>query len=224
MQAHRVRVWDLPTRLFHWALFACVIGSLVSVKIGGNAIAWHFRFGYAILALVCFRVVWGFVGPRYARFSSFPPNPMAALRYLRGEAPATPGHNPLGAFSVYALLAALAFQVSTGLFSNDSIMWDGPLKGLVSSSTSDVLTTLHRLNRFVLIGLIVLHLAAITFYTRVKKEPLVAPMLVGDRSHTGDAPPPSAQDTLAVRLAGLLILAACAGLVAWVLTLAPSGG
>src|SRR5690606_9284218 len=79
-----VRVWDLPTRLFHWALVACVIGSLVSINIGGNAVGWHFRFGYAILTLLLFRVAWGFVGPRHARFANFPPNPAAAWRYLRG--------------------------------------------------------------------------------------------------------------------------------------------
>ena len=81
------RVWDLPTRVFHWALAACIVGSILTASIGGNAIGWHFRFGYAILALVLFRLVWGFAGPRYARFSSFPPNPAAAIAHLRGEDP-----------------------------------------------------------------------------------------------------------------------------------------
>ena len=74
----RLRVWDLPTRLFHWSLAACVVGAVVSVNIGGNAVGWHFRFGYAILALLLFRVVWGFAGSRYARFASFPPSLGAA--------------------------------------------------------------------------------------------------------------------------------------------------
>src|SRR5690606_33939821 len=109
-----IRVWDLPTRVFHWVLAACVVGSIVSANVGGNALAWHFRFGYAILALLLFRFVWGFVGPRYARFSSFPPKPAAALRQLRDGAPRTPGHSPLGALSVYAMLVVLAMQALTG--------------------------------------------------------------------------------------------------------------
>ncbi len=219
MNDRRIRVWDLPTRLFHWALVICIIGSLVSVKIGGNAVQWHFRFGFAILALVGFRVIWGFIGSRYARFASFPPNPFAALRYLRGQAEHTPGHNPLGAFSVYGLLAALAFQAGTGLFANDSIMWDGPLKNLVSSSTSDLLTTVHRINRFVVLGLIALHVCAILFYTRVRKEQLVAPMLVGDKAYPGtQSLPEAADDSIGLRLKALLILAACAAGVGYIVT------
>ena len=110
-----VRIWDLPTRLFHWGLVVCVVGSIISANVGGNALAWHFRFGYAILALLLFRLVWGFVGPRYARFSSFAPDPLAALRHLRNGAPITPGHSPLGALSVYAMLVVLAVQAARSL-------------------------------------------------------------------------------------------------------------
>jgi cytochrome b len=176
----KIRVWDLPTRLFHWALAICLAGSLISVNLGGNAVGWHFRFGYAILALLLFRVAWGFVGPRYSRFASFPPSPAAALRHLRGEGVDRPGHSPLAALSVYALLLALAIQAGTGLFANDAIMWDGPLKNLVTNATSDALTRLHKLNRFVVIGLVLLHLAAIAFYTFVKRRRLVAAMITGD--------------------------------------------
>lgn len=219
MSVHRIRVWDLPTRVFHWALLACVVGSLVSVKLGGNAIAWHFRFGYAILALLAFRVVWGFMGSRYARFASFPPNPRAAWRYLTGRSNHTPGHNPLGAFSVYALLAALATQAGTGLFANDSIMWDGPLKNLISSDTSDVITTVHRINRYVLLGLIGLHLAAIAYYSRIKKEALLSPMLVGDRNYDDSLRAPlAARDDATSRLQALAIFALCALAVAALVT------
>lgn len=219
MNDRRVRVWDLPTRLFHWALLLCIVGSLVSVKIGGDAIAWHFRFGFAILTLVAFRVIWGFIGSRYARFASFPPNPFAALRYLGGRGEPTPGHNPLGAFSVYALLAALAFQAGSGLFANDSIMWDGPLKRLISSDTSDLITTLHRLNRFVLLGLIGLHLGAILFYSRIKKETLVAPMVAGDREYPAGVPlPEAADDSAGLRLRALIVLVACAVAVGYTVT------
>ena len=219
MTDRRVRVWDLPTRFFHWALLVCIIGSLVSVKIGGDAIAWHFRFGFAILTLISFRVIWGFIGSRYARFASFPPNPVSALKYLGGRAESTPGHNPLGAFSVYALLAALAFQAGTGLFANDSIMWDGPLKSLVSSDTSDLITTLHRRNRFVVIGLIALHLGAIAYYARIKKEALVAPMVGGDREYPHGTPlPEAADDSTGLRLRALIVLVACAVAVGYTVT------
>ncbi len=214
----KIRVWDLPTRLFHWALVICLIGSVVSVYLGGNAVEWHFRFGYGALALVVFRIVWGFAGSRYARFSSFPPDPRAVLRYLRGQHVAGPGHNPLGAFSVYALLASLLFQASTGLFANDSIMWDGPLRNLVSNDTSDLLTRLHKLNRWLLLVLIATHLGAITYYTRVRKERLIGPMVSGDKEVIGSAGAKvtEAGDGAAVRARALLILAAVAAAV-WAL-------
>lgn len=221
---HRVRIWDLPTRAFHWLLAACVTGSIVSVQIGGNAIAWHFRFGYAILALVLFRLIWGWVGPRYARFASFPPHPGAALASLRGAPHDGAGHNPLGAFSVYALLAAVAFQAASGLFANDSIMWDGPLKHLVSSETSDRITTLHRLNRFVLLGLIGLHLAAIAWHALRLRERLVRPMIDGDRRYPPGAPlPEPARDDARIRLGAAALLALCAAAVAGLLMLGRPG-
>lgn len=175
-------VWDLPTRLFHWLLVACLVGSVSCASIGGNAMPWHFRFGYAILALLLFRIAWGFAGTRYARFASFPPSPARALRYLRGDPLTSPGHNPLGAFSVYALLLLLAIQAVTGLFSNDSIMWDAPLKRLVSNDTSDTLTHWHKLNRWLVFAMIALHLAAIAWYALVRRTRLVGPMIHGRRA------------------------------------------
>ena len=97
-----IRVWDLPTRLFHWALAGAVLGSFISVKIGGNAMIWHGRFGYAVMTLLLFRLIWGFIGPRYARFSSFIRGPAAIVREIRGGHLHSPGHSPLGAVSVIA--------------------------------------------------------------------------------------------------------------------------
>lgn len=216
----RVRIWDLPTRVFHGLLALCVIGSVVSVKFGGNAIAWHFRFGYAILALLLFRLIWGFVGPRYARFTSFPPDPRAALANLRGAAHPAGGHNPLGAFSVYAMLAALAFQAVSGLFANDSIMWDGPLRPWVTEATSELVTRWHRLNRYLLLGLIGLHLAAIAWYSLRRGQRLVGPMLTGDRQVDPGMAPAPARDDARVRLGALALLTVCAAAVAALITLA----
>lgn len=219
-QPLRIRVWDLPTRLFHWALAACIVASVVSAKIGGNAFAWHFRFGYAILALLLFRLAWGFVGPRYARFASFPPNPAAALRHLRGPDATAAGHSPLGALSVYAMLVVLAVQAITGLFANDAILWEGPLRNTVSNATSDRLTSLHLANRVVLIGLIALHVASIAWYRVARRKALVRAMIVGDAEF--DAAPPRqpaplpADDHAGVRGRAVALLAACAAMV-WAL-------
>lgn len=190
----KVYVWDLPLRIFHWALVFCVLGSIITGSLGGNSFVWHFRFGYGVIGLLAFRIVWGFVGTQHSKFSSFPPSPARAIAYLKGE-PATDastgqkssthlGHNPLGAFSVYAILLALIFQVSTGLFANDAIMWDGPLRNYVSNDTSDLLTTLHKINRIILFILIALHLGAMAFYTWVKKERLVGAMVSGYKDKT----------------------------------------
>lgn len=186
----KIYVWDLPLRIFHWALAFCVIACIVSANIGGNGFAWHFRFGYAVIALLVFRIIWGFAGSKYARFSSFPPSPSRAVSYLKNpDAHARKhgeghGHNPLGALSVYAMLLALCIQVGTGLFANDAIMWDGPLKNYVSNDTSDLLTSVHKINRIVLIALIALHLGAIAFYARIKKQKLVQAMISGYKDTT----------------------------------------
>jgi cytochrome b len=212
----KVRIWDLPTRLFHWALAACVLGSFISVNIGGMAIGWHFRFGYAILALLLFRLLWGFAGPHHARFASFPPNPAAAWRYLRGRQAHLAGHSPLGALSVYALLASLGVQAVTGLFTSDAIMWDGPLRVMVTNEVGDRLGAVHHFNRYVVIGLVLLHLAAIAWYWFARREPLVAPMITGDRAYPSAASVPAARDGTRERLLASVLLALSAGVV-WLL-------
>ncbi len=179
MSKQRIRLWDLPTRLFHWLLAGLVVASFVSGKIGGNAMDWHGKFGLAILGLLAFRLVWGFAGSTYARFVSFLPTPAKVLAHLRGQWRGV-GHNPLGAFSVFGLmLLVLAFQVGTGLFGNDDIAFRGPLYELIGKDLSDRLTGLHKLSVNVLIALVTLHIVAIAFYVRVKKDDLIRPMLTG---------------------------------------------
>jgi cytochrome b len=208
-----VRVWDLPLRLFHWALLACVIGSFTSVKIGGDAMRWHFYFGYAILTLMLFRIVWGFVGSRYARFSEFAPNPLAAWRTLRGAVSGTLGHNPAGALSVYAFLVSLSFQVVSGLFSNDDIASEGPWVIKVSKALSDQITGLHKINEKILIALVVLHIAAIAYYHFVKKERLVKAMVTGDKTVSEPMKQLAAIDDTGLRLRGLFVFGACVAVV-----------
>ena len=186
----RIKLWDLPTRLFHWLLAGLVVGAVITGKIGGNAIVWHGRIGLAILALLAFRLVWGFVGPTPSRFGSFFPTPAAITAYLRGHWRGI-GHNPLGALSVLALLAFLCIQVGTGLFANDDIAFRGPLHELLSKESSDTLTGYHRLAINVLIALIVLHIVAIAFYAHAKKENLLRPMIDGWKTvEPANAPAP----------------------------------
>jgi cytochrome b len=215
------RVWDLPTRLFHWALAVCVIGSIASAKIGGNAMVWHFRFGYAIFALLAFRLIWGFVGGRWSRFASFVRGPGTVLRYLRGQQlpgeHLDAGHNPLGALSVLALLAFLAIQVATGLVADDEIANSGPLVRFVSGATSQLATGWHTdVGQWILIALVVLHLAAIGVYAW-RGQRLVGPMLTGDKALP--AAVPASADSTRQRLLALLIAAACGAGVAAVVGL-----
>jgi len=217
-----VRVWDLPTRTFHWALAVCVIASVVSAKIGGNAMVWHFRFGYVVFTLLAFRILWGLVGGRWSRFASFVYAPATTLRYLRGQSRADEhhdvGHSPLGAFSVFGLLALLAVQVGTGLFADDDISNTGPLIKFVSSANSERLTRWHNsFGQWLIITLVVLHVAAILFYLLKKKQNLVRPMLVGDKALAPDVP--ASLDSGASRTLALLLFGACAAGVAWVVSL-----
>lgn len=187
MGSQRIRVWDLPTRLFHWGLVILVVASIVSGKIGGNLIDWHGRFGLAILGLITFRIVWGLVGSTYARFVSFFPTPGRLRTYLRGDWK-EPGHNPLGALSVFALLGLLTLQIATGLPGNDDIAFRGPLFDLVGKALSDRMTGIHKLSINALFVLIALHIAAIMFYAHVKKDNLVKPMITGWKEHPHGQP------------------------------------
>lgn len=223
MSAQRFYLWDLPTRLFHWLLAVCVLAAVVSGQIGGNLIDWHARFGLAIVGLLVFRLVWGFIGSTYARFAQFLPTPGQIRLYLRGEWQ-RPGHNPLGALSVFALLGLIALQVASGLFANDDIAFSGPLSDWVSKDLSNQLTGWHKLSVNLLIGLLALHIAAILFYTHVKKDKLIKPMLTGWQEGAAHAERQSAQGgglfafLIALGIAALAVYAASG---AWLPTPAP---
>ena len=217
-----VRVWDLPTRSFHWVLAACVFGSVTSAWIGGNAMVWHFRLGYGVFTLLAFRILWGLVGGHWSRFANFIYAPTTVLHYLRGGSHAHEhhdvGHNPLGAFSVFGLLALLALQVGTGLFADDEIASTGPLIKFVSGATSLALTRWHRnIGQWLIIALVLLHVGAILFYLLKKKQNLVRPMFTGDKLLAVAAP--ASADGPRSRALAALLLAGCAGLVTWVVNL-----
>lgn len=221
---HQVRVWDLPTRVFHWTLAVCVISLVVTGQIGGSAMDWHFRFGYAVLTLLLFRLAWGLVGGHWSRFSSFLYAPSTVLRYLRGQGgpELSTGHNPLGAGSVFALLFFLLVQVATGLISDDEIAASGPLTSLVPSTWVSQATWYHHsVGKLVLIVLVTLHVAAILFYLLRKRQNLIRPMLLGDKEV--EQALPSSRDDVRTRLLAIVLLAVCAGLVSLLLKLAPAG-
>ena len=176
-----IRVWDLPIRLFHWLLVLCIVGSFISVNLGGNAIQWHAYFGYCILTLLVFRIIWGFVGSTHARFASFLPNKKAVLDYLSGTAPSVLGHNPIGAISVFALLFVLLVQVFTGLFVDDEVAFQGPLAKYVPNFLVSLFSEIHEGNQVLIYTLITIHIAAILFYKKIKGEDLIKPMLTGDK-------------------------------------------
>jgi cytochrome b len=212
-----VRVWDLPTRLFHWSLAVLVVFSIITAKIGGLWLDWHMRSGYAILALIVFRLLWGVAGSRHARLVHFVRGPRVVLAYLRGLHPHDgAGHNPLGALSVVAMLAVLLVQACCGLFSNDGSFTQAPLARLVSNATSDRLSTLHRWGELVVYALLAIHLVAVAFYAIVRRDNLIVPMITGDRTGI-DAHP--AADGPATWLRAAILLALAAGLTSYVVLL-----
>jgi cytochrome b len=218
----RVRVWDLPTRVFHWVTALCVLGLLATGTVGGSAMMFHFRFGYALLSLLLFRILWGLVGGHWSRFSSFIYGPRALLAYLRGQHPArhTVGHSPLGALSVWAMFGFLTLQVTTGLVSDDEIATTGPLAHLVSNAMVSLATSYHtRIGKLVVLALALLHVGAIVVYTRRQKG-LAAAMVHGDKLL--DAPSPAARDDAVTRTAAALLMALCSAAVYWLSGLAPA--
>jgi cytochrome b len=185
----QILVWDLPTRLFHWLLVILVTASFATGKIGGGWMQYHVWSGCAILGLLAFRLAWGFVGGRHARFTVFVRGPGAVLRYarslLRQGAPRHLGHNPLGGWSVLAMLISLMVQAATGLFANDDIFTEGPLYPWVSKATSDWLTHIHRLNQEIILMLVSVHVMAVVFYLTIKHDNLIRPMITGRKDWYG---------------------------------------
>ena len=185
--AGRIRVWDLPTRLFHWTLVALVVVLVTTGKIGGEAMKWHFWAGYAVLTLVIYRIVWGFVGSTTARFADFVRGPMAGLHHLRetlGKEPSRDvGHNAVGGWMVVALLLALLVQVGSGLFASDTDMGlvAGPLSKLASDPWIDRLTRLHHFWINLLYLMAALHVLAALMYLVVKRQNLIAAMIHGTK-------------------------------------------
>lgn len=214
-----VRVWDPPTRLFHWALVALIVLQFATAEFGFLSMQWHYRFGWATLALIVFRVLWGFVGSQTSRFSDFLRGPAAVMRYLRTQWPGAAdtanstngkihvGHNPLGGWSVVAMLLCVLVQAISGLFTSDGIDEDGPFVDLVSSATVKLATKLHHLGETALIALIALHVAAVLLHWVLKHDNLIVPMITGRKRSDVPAPLRFVSGWLALVLFAIVLVA-----------------
>jgi len=216
-------VWDLPLRLFHWLLVTSMIASYVTAKLGFDWMQWHFYLGYWTIGLLVFRILWGFFGPRHARFSSFMHPPSTIWLYmksmLRRDSVRSIGHNPVGGLMVILMLLLVAVQATTGLFTTDDVVWAGPYNPSVSSSTASTLSTIHNINFNIIIGVVCLHVAAILFYALYKRQNLVAPMLHG---HLPSALVPEHEAISHSQLVKALVVSVvAAAFVYWILAHAP---
>jgi cytochrome b len=221
----RTYVWDLPLRLFHAALAVCVTGSFITHWLGSAAFRWHETCGCTTLVLVAFRLAWGVVGTRHARFGSFVRGPRAVAAYARALARRAPavsaGHNALGGWMVLALLALLLAQAASGLVANDKIVDAGPLYGYVSAAQSDAASHLHRALSNWILAAVCLHVLAVVAYRVVLRTDLIRPMLTGFK----DGLPPGAgiePSSRGQRLAlAAALVAALGALLGWILYRAP---
>ncbi|HXQ31801.1 MAG TPA: cytochrome b/b6 domain-containing protein [Steroidobacteraceae bacterium] len=219
--ADRQLVWDLPLRVSHWGLALGVTGSFVTHYIGTAAFRWDVWCGYSTLTLVGFRLVWGCIGPRFARFVSFVSSPAAVIAHFRtlrgGGYRRAAGHTPLGVWMILLLLALLLAQALTGRFANDEIINTGPLAGYVSHATSNRISAWHEYLSDVILGAVALHVAAAGYYRRVLGDDLVSPLITG---YKHDLPPGSGIGSQRLLIA-LVTLLGAAALVLWIVYTAP---
>lgn len=221
----KLLIWDLPTRIFHWLFATCVVGAIATVKLGeGMWMEWHIRFGILTLALLVFRIVWGFTGTYYVRFADFIRGPRAIIAYIRGQTPPVPGHSPLGALSVLAMLTIIGIQAVSGLFVSDDILYDGPFHADVSSATAAFMRDVHINNAYLVMALIALHVLAILYYTVIGKG-IAAAMVTGnlpaERFPTDSR---AANPTPLLRIWALVLALCCGAGAWWLIDLAESAG
>jgi len=223
MMADKRLVWDLPTRLFHWLLVASLLASYLTAEAGSPTMQWHMWLGYWTTGMLVFRLLWGFVGPKHARFSQFIPGPRRLGSYLatlfrRDSTPAV-GHNPLGGLAVLLMLLMVTVQAASGLFISDDIVWSGPWNPAVSGDTADWLGSIHHLNFDILVWVIVLHVATIVFYRVFKRQNLLTPMITGYKPASIVIPGEAIESSQLVK--ALVIAVISAGAVYCLLAMAP---
>jgi cytochrome b len=217
--ADRRLVWDLPLRIFHWVLVLSLLASYLTAKGGFEYRQYHFWLGYWMIGLILFRILWGFFGPRHARFVNFLPGPGRLARYLRTfhrrDSARSVGHNPAGGLMVLVMLLMVAAQAISGLFVTDDIAWAGPYNPAVSGALAGKLTWFHHLNFDVLIWVMALHIVAIAFYAVGKRHNLVSPMFHGHKPahHVPEHEAISSSELLKALIVAALCAAAVYGLI-----------
>jgi len=211
-----LRIWDLPTRMFHWLLVGSVVGLVITGNLGGPWMIWHSRLGTLVISLVLFRLIWGVVGGHWSRFVQFPLNPNDVWAYMRGRSATVRylGHPPTGAWSVVVILVLLSLQAGSGLFSSDDIFFQGPLSGWVSSEAVEAFSEFHRgAGKLLILAWVLLHVLAIVWYARFKRERLLPAMVHGDKHVEHEAV--SSQDSALQRVAALLLWLSILALLFW---------
>jgi cytochrome b len=212
-----MRIWDLPTRLFHWTLVVLIAMQYATGEYHLLDMRWHFWLGYATFALIAFRILWGFFGSQTSRFATFVRGPRAVLAYVKSQFSTNPqssvGHNPLGGWSVLIMLTCVIVQIVTGLFASDDIDTDGPLVDLVSRRTVKLMTRLHDWNQNLLLALIALHVLAALLYLLLRRENLIVPLISGRKSVSEGVALRFASAWLALAL--LLLCCVAVGALTW---------
>ena len=209
-------VWDVSVRLFHWALAASVLAAFaLGIAAPKRLLDWHLYAGYSALALVTFRVIWGFSGPTFARFRAFPPSLRAALSHVRGAHPSGYGHNPLGALMVYALLGLVAVLALSGVWTLGGVVRQGPLAAFTTYTNGRTAKDIHEIIAWIIIAMAGLHVGGVIFESWREKENLARSMVTGRKRVRNDATPNRAMRPLAAALSVVVIAAAAAFAFVW---------
>ncbi len=216
----KLLIWDLPLRLFHWAFALTILALWYTSEQEGEFIELHMQLGYFALGLVIFRIIWGFVGPKHAKFSAFIPSPKSLYQYLFDQSSRTKpiaGHNPLGALMILLMLFLVLVQAISGLFIDDDIFSSGPYYGTISKEAENLMRFLHHNVFNLILASIVLHLSAIAYYWRVKKLNLVSAMITGKKST--DVVDKSAAITSSKLILAIIIAVLTAAFVYWLVVI-----
>jgi cytochrome b len=221
MTTKRIRVWDLPTRVFHVLLILGVTGAFLTVYASDELMVWHGRIGLFLLGLVLWRLIWGVVGGHWSRFVHFVEHPKAAWQTLKhhsmGRSEPSVGHNPLGAWSVMAILLVFLLQALTGMCSDDEAGFTGPLSQYLSSESVEWLTWYHsELGQPLIWTLLGLHVGVIFYHRWRLGDDLITPMITGDKEWAVDEPVTESGDTGRQRVAALLLWCALNGTLFYV--------
>jgi cytochrome b len=181
--ARVVQVWDIAVRLFHWLIVALVAAAYATWRL--DWMVWHGWIGDLLLALVLFRLLWGFFGSETARFTHFLTSPRIVFQHLRYALLREPdrqvGHNPAGGWMILFLLLLLLAETLTGIYVANDIADVGPLTGIVPAAAANAIDFSHAVLWKILLASIGLHVLAIVGYAAVKGQDLVLPLITGTK-------------------------------------------